>query len=279
MTTRRQTAAVIASVLLLTACGDDFEPRTLIDGYRVMGVGADKPEIAPDETVHLTAYDANTDGADYIWSLCLLSFGGELGFACADPSLEFPLDGSGREIDLDLSAFGPDDLDLRALYDTYGPFPNPSGAPTTLDDGFEIYVRLVSGPSDGRVIESVKRLLVRESGDAPNANPVIERFTVDREAEGATGTAGSEVKLEVVIADDAEQPYVDPYTGRDTAEELLFTWYTTGGEFDPGLTFGDDRDTTLELPDEPGEIDVWVTVRDGRGGLSVAHTTVDVASP
>jgi hypothetical protein len=263
--------SAIAAALLLGACGPDFDPRTKLSGYRVIGVQASPPEVTPDGTVELSAFDYNegTEGTDevtYRWSVCLFSIGAAVGFDCIDPAAEIDL-GTAPTARLDL---GPGGLNLRAALDELGTVPNPDGSPRTLEDGFDVLVRLTSGPDCEGCdrIETVKRVTVRESDALANANPTISSF----EVEGPT-QFGAKVKLRVQTND--PEPYVELATGEAQTEEYLYTWYTTRGETDPGLTFGEDQETDLGLI-ETGPVRVFVAVRDGRGGLAVASQQIEV---
>lgn len=264
-------AAVGVCAWLCAGCGDDFDPRTLLDGYRVVGIEADAPEVGPDDTVQLTVHDFNDEAqpAAYAWTLCVYTFGPQVDFECADSALEFEV-GDAPVITVDLSEDG---VGLRSLYETYGPYPGNDGEDRTLEDGFDIYLVLESGPTcEGcRQIRTVKRLFVREADDVePNVNPTIDAFEIDGEPR-----AGGSLTLRVDPG--PVQTYDSELTGETREEELLFTWYTSAGETDPGLTFGTDAESTLKLPDEPGPLEVVVAVRDGRGGLAVERRTIDVA--
>jgi len=260
----------------LTGCDDDFEPRSHLIGYRVIGISADRPEIGPDDTVRLTVHDYDSEGrvADYAWKICFLSFGQADDYACADPALEFEIVADGPEADVDL---GPDGFDLRGAFERFGPFPGADGQPTTLADGIDVQIEVVSGPQDGRIIDSIKRMRVRDGG-TPNTNPGIAALTVDGRADPAAAAPGADVELAVQIAPGSEEDYVD-YAGRQVTEELLLSWYTTDGELDADLTFGDDLDNTLTLPDASGPVEVFVAVRDGRGGLAVENVTIPISAP
>lgn len=258
--------AMLMIGLLTAACGSDFDPRSKLDGYRVVGVAAEPPEVGPEDTVRLTVHDLDTDGGvpAYRWTLCLYSVGATVEFACADPRLEFSVEG-GRDAEIDLSAYG-----IRALVEAAGGVPAADGTLRTLEDGFDVYVTVESGPPTGRQIRTVKRVRVREGGE-PNRNPAatlaIEPTDLRR---------GGEVTLRVVPAPGAAEQYVDAETGEAARETLTFSWYATGGEIESPITDGEDTETPLALPDEPGPVDVVVAVRDGRGGLAVVQGRVEV---
>lgn len=255
-------------ILCTTGCEDDFDPRHLLAGYRVIGIEADRPEPGPDDVVALTAHDFDSDGLapTYEWTLCLYSFGSTADYACVDPALQFAI-GDTREVAVDL---GPDGIDLRAQFEAVGTVYDVEGNPVTLEDGHTVYIELKSGVPGGRQIRTIKRLVVHDTTDARNTNPVIEALEIEGEL-----VAGAKVTVSVSIQDGGRQTY-ENYRGATVAEELLYTWYTTAGEYDPGLTYAEDTETQLTLPKAPGPIDVWVAVRDGRGGLAIQRRTISV---
>lgn len=259
----------LLALTLLSACGDDFDPRTLLNTYRVIGVEAERPEVGPDDVVRVLVHDFNPDEGpvERRWTLCLYSLGSVTDYTCIDDQLEFELEGD-AEVMVDLSENG---IGLRSLYETYGPFYDTSGDELTLEEGFDVYLFLKSGPVGGPSTRTIKRLRVSENEDPNNTNPGIARFSADDQTEAPIEVAaGSRIDLAVELTPDAVQTYVN--AEEDTVdEEMLFTWYTTAGETDPGLTIDDDRDTRLKVPDEAGPLTVFVAARDNRGGLSVSR--------
>ncbi len=252
----------VALLLAATGCDDDFTPKTQLDSYRVIGVEASPPEATPDDAVTLTAHDfsPDDDAVSYQWSVCLYGLGAAADFECADPSLEFDL-GTDPTTELDLAALG--------LRDRLASIDDGSSTDDILERGFDVWVRLESGPDcSGCSISTAKRVRVRESDQAPNENPVIRDLSVVGDAEGATT-----VTLRVDVA--APERYEDPDTREETTEEFLYTWYTTAGETDPALTFGDTRSTELRLTRDDPTTTVVVAVRDGRGGLAVESLVIE----
>lgn len=212
-----QLSMCISLLLLPSACDEEFASRTRLQGYRVVGVEASPPEATPEDTVLLTAHDYydGTDSLRYEWSACLYGTV-ELGrFRCADSTLEFSL-GNEPSVMLDMSP-----------------------------DGLDVWVQLASGPDCAGCerIMTRKRVRLREGNASSNHNPVIESF----EVRGAV-KPGQTVSLHV--ATDAPETFIAPDTGEPISEELLYTWYTSGGETDPPMTFGDNRHTELRLPEE-----------------------------
>ena len=254
---------------LLASCGDDFESRTKLTGYRTLGVEATPPEVKPDGRVELLAHDFD-DGEDeieYSWSLCLYSLGSSDNYDCADKDFEFDI-GDTQQVTLDL---GPDGLDLPSQLELFGSLPNLDGTTRDLERGYDFWIRLRSGPTDCHSceIDTIKRLRIRDSDQVPNQNPVIEEFSVR-----GTPRRGETVTLR--LNTNAPERYRDPDTGAAETEELLYTWYSSGGETDPPLSYGNDRETELKLPDHGDSVEVAVAVRDGRGGLAVERRVIEL---
>ncbi len=269
--------------VLLSACGEPFDPRNELTRYQVLGIVADRPEPAPEDEVRLSVRDFVPAGetSTYRWAVCLYSYGASVAYECVDPQLERPLPGMGPDVVLDL---GPDGLNLRALYERFvaeaGAVRGLDGEMVTLEDGLDLWIKLQSGPKGD--VRTVKKLVVRDGG-TPNRNPTVVSVEVGRREAPADAPldvrAGTIVPLRLTLSADSVESYTDESTGDTRAEELLFTWFSTGGTFDPGSTYGDDVDADLDLPDEPGDVTVFIAVRDGRGGLDIVERRLRVTAP
>jgi hypothetical protein len=241
-----------------------------LSGYRVLGVVSDPPEVTPDDTLELQVHEFYDGDAplEHEWRLCLASRGAASDYACLDEGAEFSV-GAGPRLQLDL---GPSGLALRQRL---AALPEVSGEDRTarsVEQGFDVWLKLTSGPGEGDVepIETVKRLFVRASPTrVPNTNPVIEALRV----RGRLDVAGA---VTLHVETNAAETYIDSATGEELLEDFLFTWYSTSGVPDPPRSFGEGRSSRIELPDEPGQIEVAVAARDGRGGLAVLRTTLEV---
>jgi hypothetical protein len=253
-----------------SGCDDDFAPRTKLEGYRVLGIEASPPEATPDDVVLFTAHDFHDedrvdepDQVDYRWSVCLYGQGALDGFDCTAHDLELEF-GDTRTAELDMAALG-----FRTQLDEMGPVADLDGQPRSLERGFDVWVMLESGPScAGCSIRTAKRLRLRESAESANKNPVIESLRVIGGAVGATT-----VRLRVDVSN--AETYVDSDTGERLTEEYLYTWYSSAGETDPPLTFGDTRETELHLAEGDPTTTVAVAIRDGRGGFTVQSVVIE----
>ncbi len=255
-------------VTALSGCSDEFTSQMLLSGYRVIGIEASAPEVGPDDALELQVHDyyEGERELNYRWSLCLYGLGVNEAYECYDDEAVVELGGATDQASLSLD-FSPDGLGLRQRLDELPFSANADGTPRTLERGFDIWVHLRSGPTcaDCEVIDTVKRIYIRESdAQPPNRNPEIAALEVDGAIE-----RGNTLVLRVET--DAPESYVDPVSERALREQYLYSWYTTRAEAEPTRSFDTENTTELRLPDAPGEVQVVVAVRDGRGGLAVTE--------
>lgn len=262
-----RTTWILALALGLAACSDGLPPEWKITDYRIMAVVAEPPEVDPDGTVELVVadYDPERRPVTYEWSVCLLSFGSATNYACVDESLDYPIEGGGPTASID---FGPDGLNLRALYEAFGPVPNAAGEAQTLEDGFDVYVHVISRSAGGREESTYKRVRIRE-GDDLNTNPITEGFTVDDAPPGPI-RVGQDVEIKLVLADVERE--VDP-DGNE--ESYLYQWLGVDGDI-PDVFGIPSNKIDYTAPDAPGIYPIFVVVRDRRGGTTFERLDLTV---
>lgn len=272
-------------LLALLGCGEDFDPKSLLNKYRVMGIQAEPPDLILTETpgegvlsTELRAFDFDPTSTDpklegarpptYAWSYCTVSLGSAGEYRCLDGLEEHTIPGEGPVVTFDLAREQMNlQKDLAYLSETYGgTVEGTDPEDLQLPERLPLQIRLRSGdPSIGEV-DTVKILTLRLPGDTeadhPNANPTIKSFKIagfEACAERGDGcfdgtSLGEEVKLEVELEpgsseacndSDLEQQKCDPDTGR---EDLLFSWYTSAGEVEFANTNAETLENTLKLP-------------------------------
>jgi hypothetical protein len=171
-------------------------------------------------------------------------------------------------------------------------------SPTMLDGlpaaeqalGIDAFVVLmVDAPANGVEPEAreiaFKRIRVSTSA-SPNTNPSIDEFLVHGSPAADVHAEGGDVlPLAATASAGSLQNFVDPL-GEPQIEELKYSWFATGGRFEHGLTFGDSvtGETTNEwhVPDVVEPADLWLVLRDPRGGVDWRHRRVlpqDVDDP
>lgn len=272
MRMRRSTplAALLGGLLGLSACGPEFAEEEKIEGYRVLGVQAEPPEVDPDGVVTLTLLEHDTEAPRpirYAWEVCLVNTGDVGGFACVDPQFEVPLPSVGPTAQID---FGPSGLNVRALYAAFGPFPGADGRPVTLADGFDVYVHVVSAAEGGREVSTYKRVRIRDA-EALNRNPTVARIEADGAPLERSLKPGETVELEAIIDESTRDVRPDGAT-----EVYTYRWFAVDGVIDDG--FGPQTAIVdYTAPAAPGEDLIFVVVRDGQGGSVLETLPVTIA--
>ena len=279
--------------MLCIACEPEFPKPERIEGYRVLGVIAEPPEIGPTDAVTLSVIEANGDEAEYEWSVCLVSLGSGFGFECLSESLELPLNISAPTATISLGEDGIDFFktlitELSQLAETDDAADEEDkddcgeackGADGADQTFLDIQFRIRSGPQNGRQVETVKLVRVHFDDADRNRNPKFEglEFT-DRVIIGEdTATPTAFAKLTFSIDDSLTDDY-SLSNGVMLTEEPVINWYSTAGTFyekaekdakEQPITFASQEEVYLKLPTPmlTSPITVWGVLRDGRGGL------------
>ena len=284
-------AVLWVALMMVWGCGKDFDPRTLLNDYRVIGIVAEPPEVGVEDTVKLTAIE-HIEPNQMIqreWSVCLFSLGVFADFACIDDSLIIELDETRAQFNLGLNAEGinflttffeglfslsEDQLDDDASQEDCGK--NCQSRDGERQTYVDIQIRLRSGPPAGPKMTTLKSVRVNFEPSEPNQNPEVGVLTVDGIDVPKPVKGGEELTLGIEIADESLQEYVEASSGLTQSENPSMTWFMTVGELQKEVTAGDRRQTILNLPATLTDptVEVYVVVRDGRGGTAFRHVTI-----
>lgn len=275
--------ALLTLISLLMGCGaEDFDPKSLYTSYRVIGIKAEPPTLSLSEQSALTVIDFHPsdliEGEErpevrYTWRLCPFTLGSMVGYECFIDELELEPDEQGVVTvnPMSLLAQAGELMELFASGEGIPMRPGVSaGPPSSLD----VYVKLSAEVGDEPPIEVVKKVTLNLSPEAPsNQNPALETEGVLIEEPSEGLKVGEEVTLTAQVKASSSERYTPiPAEGEEAEErqeELIIGWSTTAGELNGPYSLIDDPSTKLTLPDEPQTVRVFVTVRDGRGGLDV----------
>ncbi|MEE2788227.1 MAG: hypothetical protein VX589_12865 [Myxococcota bacterium] len=281
---------VFLVTVLCWGCGPDFDPRELLKDYRVIGIVAEPPEVSVADTLTVTAIEhvpSESDQLERVWSVCLLSAGVFADFDCLSPDFEIELATESATFDLSLAADGIDFL--TTLFEGLEGVDGLENTDDMMDCGdncqardgtettyIDIQLRLRSGPASGPKMTTIKAVRVNFEPDSPNQNPVITAFQVNGLARPDNVAGGESLRLSVDLDDESFESYLEASSGVTQTEQPIMTWYTTQGELEKNITTGDRRETILNLPDtiEGDAVDVYVVVRDGRGGTDFRALTL-----
>jgi hypothetical protein len=287
-----------ALVLLIVAvaCKPDLGPSdSLVTSDRVLAVRGEPPEVSPGTAARFDVLVALPDGdgtADRTtWAVCTtpkplgendivnqdcVSGGGAKAIGGGSP-IEATIPGNACAL------FGPD--------------PPPGGYRARDPDSTGGYYQPVRAQFPGAdvafALERVTCNLANASADVareyattyvPNVNPKLLPLTADVDL--GSVHASSHVALEAAWTPDSAESYVafDPTSQAivPRRESMRVSWFATDGRFDQDRTGRDESDTATTsddgwaAPDAPGNIHLWIVLRDSRGGVDFASYDVRI---
>jgi hypothetical protein len=304
---------VVAALVVaaLVACDDPFVPASVLTGFRTIAVRAEPPLVRPGRAVRLDAVVFEPEGraVAHTWIACDPPTLGTAATACDDGPALLAVEAAVRD-----GASIPLPEGMRLLGTSSTAEYLLSGPPPADRDPSTAFVLHVARAGTS-VTTTRKELLVSASDSVSNLNPVIEYLVVGgvRLDEGETGrvSRGDDLAWSAVTTSTSAELWSERHPDGTTSvrlEDLRYQWFTTAGRFGTDFVPGssirdrfidggmvpdvgpregggepskDDRGmkVNLQLPSDLGaartSVDVFVVVRDGRGG--VAWTTRSLA--
>jgi hypothetical protein len=272
---------------LVTGCSDaDFEEFYEITKLRVIGIAAEPPDVAPEETVEFEAVTATPDefgDVFYAWQMCILTDGADEFYACSDDSIstgedsfEFPnvlAEGTGREFEFTQNLFSAEELiEACTILAQAQDFDLPDFIEVpACTDGFPVYVRVVACEGQEPPCEEPEiayrryKLLLQSQAerDDRNNNPLLRGVLVENEevSEGETPSftlnEERELKLTALVNADQAEEYlpVDSFDfttqsvvfEEETQREILgLSWFSTAGDMDRNGFYSADGRAPIE---------------------------------
>jgi hypothetical protein len=265
----------------LAGCSTEFLPQEYLNDARILAVVSDPTEVGPGEQVTLTPYvyepplAPGVPAATRAWSFCPLTLGSGNAFACAVAECETPVtplpDGTVRE---DPSALAL--ACVQKLTQSGTPLPGTGGQ---LPEVIETVFRLTVTTAEGLVRESVTRVPLHLAGPPASRNlpPVLTGVDLDGvpATAGAVGATiprdGGQVRIVAHVDPASIETFVDG-NGRTVQETVVVSFFATAGRLDyPRASAPDAEDLLTAKELEPGQdgAELWVVVRDLRGGVAV----------
>ena len=302
---------VCLSMLLASCGGDELDPKSLLQSYRVVAIRAEPPTMDFTSETRIELYDFHPNDLKmgrptikYTWSLCPFSLGSITQYEClldeidlsdavqssmAAPSDEDPASPSPRPTPQAILALSPplifaqlgDDINDQLEQLAMGSDMMLGDEMNFFDSGIlEVYLKLrveIEGEEDFTAVKTLS--VVLDPAIEANTNPVLEQLITDPLIMASSPfNSEDEVKLSAEYQEGSAEEYTPPQSEDAQAkgqlpdpitEKLLFSWYTTSGSFDKPIRLAEDTSTTLTLGEEPGEHRLYLTLRDGRGGVDL----------
>ncbi|MCK6545209.1 hypothetical protein L6R52_05020 [Myxococcota bacterium] len=306
---RRYALAPFALALLSStvACDDPFVPASVLTSARTIGVRAEPPLARRDVAVHLDAlvYEPSGRAVEHAWVACDPPETLTTPSACDDGPSILAITSALRE-GRALSGL-PAGMTLLGTSST-ADYLLAVDPPTDRDPSTALVLHFARVGDE--VLTTRKELLVTADPSVRNTNPVVEYLVVGgvRLDDGESGrvSRGDDVPSSAITTSTSAERWTERHPDGTTSpriEELRYQWLTTAGRFGVDFVLGsnirdrfvdagvpdvgpregggepskDDRGmkVNLQLPSDldPARtsVDLFVVVRDGRGG--VAWTT------
>lgn len=277
MTLSTRTGALLPAVLSFVfgvGCESDFAPYNEVDGFRLLAIAADPPQLTPGGAVALRSLVVGDDAPAFVWRWCPVTLGATEEHRCA-------IEVDGAEISTSTTAMLAWPRDFDALCEQAATTNAPADAPR-LDctaDRPELYVHVEVTASTGERIVALRPVPLAPNSGPLNENPRIDgvRFATD----GEMAPFVDDTPLPTATAIDLELA-IDPSTAETnddgTQEILRTTWFVSGGETDaerttfipndPTATFERLATNSWTLPEAGRDAALYLVIRDDRGGTS-----------
>ncbi|MCG3174343.1 MAG: hypothetical protein GMKNLPBB_02572 [Myxococcota bacterium] len=286
--------AAAALTMAIAGCGEDLPRPEIVEKLRVLGVRADRPEIALDELftaeVRMDALVADPKGAGrpitYAWGVCGFEIGGSAftEFDCTGPRSAIP---GSPEKTWTFRVFDAVTATIAAipeLRDNFASRPPGSGGGSTggsfafPKEGIPVLVSLKVTAGEESVT-ALKRVIIREKPPL-NGNPRLAGVLADKKVltPGAVNLleSGRFIKLDPVPVEGSAEPYPKIQLDGSTklvGEDLVYSFYTTAGRLDSFRSAAsEDSDASIfQTPviasGDTANLMLWVVMRDARGGI------------
>ncbi len=285
---------MLVAMLGTTACGEEFEAKSVVLYLRVVGIKADVPRVAPGQGTTLSALvvtPSEDDEVDLLWEVCPFTGSADDGYPCVFPEgmpvgMQEAMTGRGETFEFEyvpelaffVEYFCSSQAELLERLPEGLPVPN-------CDQGYPARARLTATiASTGEEVVAVKTLnLLSMSVPAEdNHNPVTTGMVPGADAP-LVATVGEAFPVECPVDVDALDVFTRMDDDEARQEEVLISWFVRGGSLDKDMSF---FSLTISDPveaqenevtaDEAGVVTVWCVLRDGRGGTDWSRLDIEV---
>jgi hypothetical protein len=264
----------IFSLLFLTtvlSCGDDrFTKVETLEGFRIIGINATNPEVAPGGNSTLSVYVSDVTGGGR-------PINGTYE-RCIDPGISL---GAEVKCDHDPSAFSAAyNINTAALNPADSFFTGYAGAlPVTVPASILVgrsareqfngvgYIVIFRFTVDGKNVSAFKRIVATNRGSL-NQNPSGADVLLNGAIIASNPKKDDRLTVTNLIPETYSYQNVDGST-ETRMEDLEVGWFVSAGSFDrPKSDYGE---TVKFLDDAPASLLLVAVVRDDRGGMEVVR--------
>lgn len=255
----------ILFLLCLSCGGDDFKKVEKLDSFRVLGVLADKPEVAPGDSVDVQVLISDVNGTestiDGSYELCIdpgISRGALV--SCSHDPLTNPI-----SISIPIVNLSPDALFRTGLSQIFS-----ITVPMNILDGRSArdsfngvgYLVIFKFNVNNEEFIAFKRIIATSRGSL-NTNPTGSSLLVNGSPVSQAPVDGDELSVTSSIPESYSVINIDGVQENRT-EKYELAWYTSSGNLSSSKT---SIDETVDYEgEEPSSLTIAL-IRDERGGL------------
>ena len=263
------------------ACDSPFSPETLVERLRIIGLRAEPPAVELADTLELDALVIDPTGEGraltFSWAVCTVMIDDQASdIPCPGPdAYALPGDGPSTQLSIpELIAWAAEqgfELDPAQM----GELPDEE----LVEFPLLIGLRVDAGRDS---VRALKRIVLRLDEKAQvYTNPRILGLDLEDEPIGDSVPVlqlGEKISLHPHADEDSRDLFLPAGEQEEREEDLLFSWFSTVGEFsDQRTILDDDRSgeplevNEWSLPKEAeegvlGDQRLWLILRDGRYG-------------
>lgn len=261
--------SVLLLIFFVVACGDDRLPRVeTLDQFRVLGIVATTPEVAPGGSTNVRVLVSDVAGGgrtiNGTYTACIdpgISVGAEANCNHDSTAVDLPYN-----VDTTIADFSSN------LFTGLGPTVNVT-VPALIFTGRNSrdqfngigYIVVFTFTVDGKEVKAFKRIIATNRG-ALNTNPSGGQLLCNGSL--ISGIPGKDDTLNVANLTPQTYSYINVDGSTETrTEELEVAWFVSNGKVDkPKASYGDG---VKYLDDQPSSLLLVAVIRDGRGGTEV----------
>ncbi len=263
---------LMMSAILFWGCGNDDLPQVeTLQGFRVLAIIADNPEVAPNTTVNLSLLLSDVNGAGRTisgtWRACPdpgISLGAEPsceGVTGATAATSFSVDFS--DSDYGSSYTG---VDSGLSFSVTVPSNLLDNATTIQQTNGKGYVAVFRFNVDGREVRAFKTIIV-SNRTSKNSNPLTPTMRLNGAALTSRPVVNDVLTIDNLTGEETFQAYFSNGTLTTLTESYELAWYVTKAKLSAGKVAEGDS-VKFETAPEGGAFAAVVVVRDERGGTS-----------
>ena len=267
--------SALLSLFIFVGCGNDDLPQVeTLQGFRVLGIVANNPEVAAGGSANLQLLVSDVNGGGRTISGTYR--------ACPDPGISLGAEPScagvsgataATAFSVDFSTLGSSYTGLNATtYTINVPADILDNATTIQQTNGKGYVVVFRFNVDGKTVRAFKTLIVSNRG-TKNSNPSAPTIRLNGAALTSLPVVNDQLTINNLTDEETYQAFFSNGTLATLTESYELAWYVSKAKLSAGKVAEGDS-VKFETAPEAGPFVALVVVRDERGGIGFAKVDI-----